>query len=388
MRPAPSLRCRLALALAVATLTGVSVARADAPVDVPGSPSWWASRLAQAPGGERRALRRRLLDLGPAAPLVLRAMALHADPRVRREAALGLAYVGTPTDLQRLLTLACDADPHVGAAAGTSLVHLGRPAYLAVRDAQTGTATPDRRMRLAWLERQILTGLVERRLRREIGADGDFGTWRGQFDDLRPEAAPVLDVLLPIFSGSQTTLLRLEATLWDSVRVLAGEAIGELGNPSLRVPLEALAGDADESIASTARIALFKLNLPRFLRTYISSVQRKLDATPRNDDFWRHRHLKELGSCFFAMGGYRRAIDIYGQALAIDGSDQYAHYNVACAYARLNEVDDALRHIKRAVELGYAGSLLPRDGDLAPVRKDPRFAREVLPIWRRNRSAR
>jgi tetratricopeptide (TPR) repeat protein len=75
----------------------------------------------------------------------------------------------------------------------------------------------------------------------------------------------------------------------------------------------------------------------------------------------------------------------YGQGLAIDKhlvqlrpNDPLAHYNLACSYALLKRHDQAIRTLRRAVELGYRDFRYMReDRDLDSIRHDPRF-RQML----------
>jgi phospholipase/carboxylesterase len=65
------------------------------------------------------------------------------------------------------------------------------------------------------------------------------------------------------------------------------------------------------------------------------------------------------------------------------------HYNLACAHARLKELDPAFAALARAVELGYAiepgqAANLERDPDLAALRADARFAPLLAGVKRRN----
>ena len=59
-------------------------------------------------------------------------------------------------------------------------------------------------------------------------------------------------------------------------------------------------------------------------------------------------------------------------------NDPLAHYNLACSYALLKRGEQALKILRRAVELGYRDFRYMReDRDLDAVRNDPRF-RQLL----------
>ncbi|HSQ56279.1 MAG TPA: hypothetical protein VLM40_11115 [Gemmata sp.] len=62
------------------------------------------------------------------------------------------------------------------------------------------------------------------------------------------------------------------------------------------------------------------------------------------------------------------------QLVAARPNDPTAHYNLACRYAILKQADQALRSLRRAVELGYRDyRFMEQDHDLDSIRKDPRF---------------
>lgn len=54
--------------------------------------------------------------------------------------------------------------------------------------------------------------------------------------------------------------------------------------------------------------------------------------------------------------------------------DPTAHYSLACRYALLRQADNALRTLRKAVDLGFRDvASIRRDRDLDSIRKDPRF---------------
>jgi adenylate cyclase len=62
------------------------------------------------------------------------------------------------------------------------------------------------------------------------------------------------------------------------------------------------------------------------------------------------------------------------RALTIDPKDSVSLYNVACNYARMNKVDDALDHLERAIENGtVSADWMRNDRDLDSLRDHPRY---------------
>jgi predicted esterase len=92
-----------------------------------------------------------------------------------------------------------------------------------------------------------------------------------------------------------------------------------------------------------------------------------------------------------ATGDERTGIRTLGEIAQKYGGDPdlfMLHYNVACGYARLKELDAAFVALAKAVELGYgvdAGQFerLKGDPDLASLHADPRFAAVVADATRR-----
>jgi pimeloyl-ACP methyl ester carboxylesterase len=60
--------------------------------------------------------------------------------------------------------------------------------------------------------------------------------------------------------------------------------------------------------------------------------------------------------------------------LLIDSRAPYAHFNLGCAYARLDDSDAALKHLELAVEYGFDRvDILAKNEDLDKLRQTPRF---------------
>jgi tetratricopeptide (TPR) repeat protein len=77
-------------------------------------------------------------------------------------------------------------------------------------------------------------------------------------------------------------------------------------------------------------------------------------------------------------GDFEKAIERLGQVLAREPNDVLSLYNTACFEARLGRTDEALEHLRLAVEGNERAAELARtDGDFDSIREDPRFKQLV-----------
>ena len=88
--------------------------------------------------------------------------------------------------------------------------------------------------------------------------------------------------------------------------------------------------------------------------------------------------LRVLGNLLTLKGRYADGLQIDRRLVQLRPTDALAHYNLACSYALLKRPDQALKTLRRAVELGYRDFRYMReDRDLDIIRHDPRF-RQLL----------
>lgn len=97
-----------------------------------------------------------------------------------------------------------------------------------------------------------------------------------------------------------------------------------------------------------------------------------VEANPVEGRFWN-----ALATARYGARSYRQAIAAYDKALELGyGRPADTAYKVACAYALLNEPDQAFTWLQRSLAMGFLDlELLRSDADLASLRSDPRFAR-------------
>jgi tetratricopeptide (TPR) repeat protein len=88
--------------------------------------------------------------------------------------------------------------------------------------------------------------------------------------------------------------------------------------------------------------------------------------------------LRVLGNLLTLKGRYAEGLQVDRRLVQLRPTDALAHYNLACSYALLKRADQALKTLRRAIELGYRDFRYMReDRDLDAIRQDPRF-RQLL----------
>jgi tetratricopeptide (TPR) repeat protein len=88
--------------------------------------------------------------------------------------------------------------------------------------------------------------------------------------------------------------------------------------------------------------------------------------------------LRAHGNNLTLKGRYAEGLQIDKRLVQLRPNDPLSHYNLACSFALLKRPDQAIKTLRRAVELGYRDFRYMReDRDLDTIRHDPRF-RQLL----------
>jgi tetratricopeptide (TPR) repeat protein len=88
--------------------------------------------------------------------------------------------------------------------------------------------------------------------------------------------------------------------------------------------------------------------------------------------------LRVQGNNLTLKGRYAEGLQIDRRLIQLRPSDPLAHYNLACSYALLKRTEQAIKTLRRAIELGYHDFRYMReDHDLDTIRHDVRF-RQLL----------
>jgi tetratricopeptide (TPR) repeat protein len=114
--------------------------------------------------------------------------------------------------------------------------------------------------------------------------------------------------------------------------------------------------------------------------------ERRLKEPPREGEEWFSR-----GHRMHSADRYPEAIEAFKRATDLGYRKATAMYNVACGYSLLNDKDNALAWLQRALDNGFDGfNLIADDSDLDPLRTDTRFQKIVagMPAESENKRSR
>ena len=97
--------------------------------------------------------------------------------------------------------------------------------------------------------------------------------------------------------------------------------------------------------------------------------------------------LEMLGCALTRVGRYDEALRIDQELAVLRPKDATVHYNLACSHSLLDNMDEAIKELKSAFDLGYHDYRhLLRDPDLRKVRKDRRFKALLDRKWGKRQS--
>lgn len=88
--------------------------------------------------------------------------------------------------------------------------------------------------------------------------------------------------------------------------------------------------------------------------------------------------LRVMANNLTLKGRYAQGLEVEKRLVQLRPRDPLAHYNLACSFALLKRPEQAIKTLRRAVELGYRDfRYMRQDRDLDTIRHDPRF-RQLL----------
>lgn len=327
---------------------------------------------------ERAAARDRLEAIGvEAAPSVI---ALLTEPRsvIRIAAAEILGAVKSAEAAGPLAALVGDPDPLVDRAAVLALARIGLPAQAALRDARG--RDPVRLEAIDAAIGYVEQWQVETHLSGCITKQMGYGNFKGQFDALKGMSPRPLAPLLRLFTDPAYEFTdAVEPGLREEiVRMLAGDALGDMEDPSVIEPLRLVAegrcpipSGQPDAWRDSARTALYKLGE----KTYLEGERKAIEANPperRGPPEW-----ERLGTVCMKMGDYPAALPAMERHLAMTPPEMIPpveYYNLACLYSIAGRKSEAVTMLKQSSERGYQDwDWIERDGDLGNLREEPGY---------------
>ncbi len=113
---------------------------------------------------------------------------------------------------------------------------------------------------------------------------------------------------------------------------------------------------------------------PQQRRTYPTQARTTPARPARPVNTAKVNPFKQAGIRKFKEYDYDGALEDFKQALKIDNKDVSVHFNLACTYSLLEEVDLAFDHLNKAVSLGYKDfNKIDTHDALAYVRIQPKW---------------
>ncbi|MDR3378626.1 MAG: hypothetical protein P4M10_08070 [Verrucomicrobiae bacterium] len=84
--------------------------------------------------------------------------------------------------------------------------------------------------------------------------------------------------------------------------------------------------------------------------------------------------LQILGDHYTQRGRIGEGLKVDERLARLEPGNPLVFYNLACSYSLAGEMDQAIRSLERALDLGYRDfDWLAKDPDLKPLRADPAF---------------
>ncbi|MBM4055086.1 MAG: hypothetical protein FJ264_10555 [Planctomycetes bacterium] len=91
--------------------------------------------------------------------------------------------------------------------------------------------------------------------------------------------------------------------------------------------------------------------------------------------------LMYLGNAYTEMGMHEKGLRIDQKLSRLRKDDPVVHYNLACSYALLDNIEAAFAALEKAIELGYKDAHhMKHDKDLDVLREDARFKKLMKKI--------
>ena len=104
-----------------------------------------------------------------------------------------------------------------------------------------------------------------------------------------------------------------------------------------------------------------------FKRFEINLYEAALKSNPNNIEA-----LRFLSYLYSKEGYHKKALEMDKKLVRLLPEESIIHYNLACSYSQLDQIDNALNELEMAILLGYnEWKYMEHDEDLNNLKKDP-----------------
>lgn len=316
------------------------------------------------------------------------------DKRSRIACASALGRMRSAKAIDALIPFLNDKDKEVSAAVLTSLKYIGQPAKESVdRAIKDGKIDPSFAREIA---KDILKHEVEAIFDGLITDDGYYGSFNGQFDELKglAERKETVAILMEIVKKEYSPVCQWPAFKFEGLSELALVALGEMGGAEDADRLEKLLKESsmsEEKIRDFS-ITLYRLGRKAYVEDIVAKQKKLLEETSGASAEDRIKALYGIAIVMNRIGNIDEALRAYTSALEIIEKEGKANakadiyrdtvlYNLGCLYAIKGEKEKAIEYLKKSVDAGYRDvEWMKMDGDLKSLRGDQGFKELVVKL--------
>ncbi|MDP7035141.1 MAG: tetratricopeptide repeat protein [Planctomycetota bacterium] len=197
---------------------------------------------------------------------------------------------------------------------------------------------------------------------------GQQGFYEDRFENLRKWQSPEL-------INHLASIFETEADL--QIRMLALEALSELGTRELMPRLRGWIQDPSVpgQYKIQAAVALARLGdrtvIDRVFYQWTTSAKQMIET---GDKKGASAFYSQMALIYSQLGEVDSSVTFYLKAIDLDPKSAGTHYNLACAYAKSNRIDEAFDALNKALSSGFKNlEWMLVDGDLRALHDDPRW---------------
>ncbi len=310
--------------------------------------------------------------------------------QVRRQIVTILDKIHTPQALDLLFLALQDPDEGVRNRVALALLNLSEsPDKIITRLDAVENPRSEVRSTIQDIKNSFLYKFVEIELAEEISPQGGYGFYDGQFDSLKEVGETIIAPLSDIFCNGNYSYIQKSLNEGHQLekqfkmRMLAGQALGELSEimskGNKRMVIRRLRGLAysslgDEEIRRIASCARYKLGDKIEFERQVKQHLKNISLTQTPDSY------RELAMLYLRVNESEKGILYLKMSISLcqqAGLENEAgldYYNLACAYSYINNIEEAITALLKAVDLKYEDvEWMKQDGDLRNLHDDPRF---------------